>query len=147
MMDRLVEGLAWTLPAGVILTGTGSLVLAIASVRNPIEVGSKFNPASQDRGPIENVRALHRAARRTASKSTATLLLSVGLFLQAFGIGLQPTVTVQDWLLGVAGALIVTWMAWRHWKRARQEVLDGAGSWVVIGSWPYHLPLEDVEES
>lgn len=128
-----MEGLSWTLAAGVILTAAGSLGLAGASLRNPVEVGSSFNPMRRKRGPIENFRALHRAARRTALRSSATFVLANGLFLQAFGVGLQPDLTLQDWLLGLVAALIIALFGIRQWRTARQDVLNGSGSWVAIG--------------
>lgn len=129
-----MEGFAWMLGAGVILTGVGSVILATVSLRNPIELGSRFNPMSRKPDEIENVRRLKRAAKREAWRRAGTFLLATGLLLHAVHVALLSGLDRMDWLTAGISVAILSGFAVRLWQTVRKTVVEGAGSW-TIGGW------------
>lgn len=129
-----MEGVDWMLGAGAILAGVGSMILAAVSLRNPIELGASFHPASEGAEEVANVSHLNRAATREAWRRSGTFLLAAGLFLQATHIVLRSGLGGTDWLAAGISVAILSGFAVRQWQAVRQAVLDGAGGW-SIGGW------------
>lgn len=126
-----MEDTAWLLGAGAILTGIGSVTLAVVSFRNPIELGSSFNPIHQKPQGIKNVRRLHRAAKHEAWKRAGAYLLATGLLFQALHVLLDSNLDGIDWLGAGTAVAIISGITVREWYGTREAVLEGAGGWVV----------------
>lgn len=128
-----MEGVDWMLGAGAILAGVGSVILAAVSLRNPVELGASFHPASEGAEEIENVPRLNRAATREAWRRSGTFLLAAGLFLQATHIALRSGLDGKDWLTAGISIAILSGFAVRQWQAVRESVLEGAGGWSIGG--------------